>query len=93
MIKYKEVRERWRGRKVEEGKWELHKERKMCANLLFIILFVKSMGISYYFYIGLEGICALVGMTISWKLYTIRDELRPKFLDETKSLLIYPLVP
>jgi len=57
-----------------------------------LTLYDHTMRIVYYVYIGLEGVYAFLSLAINWKLYTIREELRPKFLDETKCLLIYSVM-
>lgn len=44
---------------------------------------------TYYVFIVLEGVYIFICTCLSWKLYIIRDELKPKFLDETKALLMY----
>lgn len=46
--------------------------------------------ISYYVLIGLEGIYSIVLLGLNIKLYTIRKELKQKFLDEAYSLILYP---
>jgi hypothetical protein len=57
-----------------------------------LTLYDDTSNLSYYYYIGLEGIFLFFNVTINWKLYTIRGELRHKSLDETKSLLMYSIL-
>lgn len=48
--------------------------------------------IAYYTFIALNGVYAYLNFSLTYKLYTIREELRPKFLDETSTLLSYPVI-
>jgi len=48
--------------------------------------------IPYFTYVALNGVYAITNLVMTYKLYTMRLELRPKFLDETKALLSYSVV-
>jgi hypothetical protein len=50
-----------------------------------------NQNIPYYVYIGLNGIVAIANFVLTVLLYRMRNDLRPKYLDETTSLLTYSL--
>lgn len=51
-----------------------------------------NIDISFYIFIGFEGIYGFAELAINWKLFTMRTELRARYLDETKSLLAYSII-
>jgi hypothetical protein len=53
---------------------------------------VFNPNIPYYIDIGLNGIVAIANFVLTVQLYHMRLELRPKYLDETSSLLVYSIL-
>eukprot|EP00026_Physarum_polycephalum_P010848 Phypoly_transcript_11030.p1 GENE.Phypoly_transcript_11030~~Phypoly_transcript_11030.p1 ORF type:complete len:350 (+),score=19.14 Phypoly_transcript_11030:76-1125(+) len=65
---------------------------------LYIPWVITSLGliwdpnIPYYTFIGLNGIAAIVNFVLTILLFKMRMELRPKYLDETSSLVTYAVL-
>jgi len=76
--------------KVRRHKWMVWRMSfcYLCFLLILLLLFL-SQDAAYYAWIGLEGAFNLCNFLLTWKLFSMRAELRNKMLDETKSLFIY----
>lgn len=48
--------------------------------------------IPYYTFIGINGVVAIANLILAILLFSIRLELRPKYLDETSSLIAYSIL-
>jgi len=60
--------------------------------LLIFVVIIFSGDALYYACIGLEGIYNSVALIVNWKLFNFKNELRPRYLDETTSLLVFSFI-
>jgi hypothetical protein len=75
-----------------------HKWMLLRIAIIYIPWAICSIGIiwdpdiPYYVYIGMNGTYAIANFLLTVLLYHMRAELRPKYLDETSSLLVYSIL-
>jgi len=79
--------------KVRRHKWMWTRIAVAYIPFLVVAPFVMvNENLTYYIWICVEGVYGLANLILALRLYFMRSELQEKFIDETRSLILYAVI-